>query len=349
MFNVCVHAWSPPPVLLFLPLPRGVKLYHCTVEVKGTCTSTHTGWLCLPGIPDRHHLRSDVDRQSPPIQQHNENTDSEQQYGRTHLAAWYHLQELQERWFPLDNDAEPAPENMERREDTLHLKVPEAERWHSDMRCTLSILWPFFFFFFFKLYEYFHRKNPFVPVISSSYTRKQSHYTSFIAMNEHYLPTLMSNEDVHSLKWKQNYQKQKNPQPDTHFSCGGGRTGRRSGWWTFSHVWICMNTTWPQVHANMIHPAEHTTIPYPDPDPPASLFLILHPIIRWWKCLNQLHCSQNEYSSTGCGLIFDWYKDLSSLSPRNPSWFSPNRSVVSHIINISVFYLCLAFGIYIFS
>lgn len=64
-----------------------------------------------------------MDRQPPQIQQHNEKTDFEQQYGRTYLATRHHLQELQECRFPLDYNAQPAAQNMERWEDTLHLKV----------------------------------------------------------------------------------------------------------------------------------------------------------------------------------------------------------------------------------
>ena len=75
------------------------------------------------GIPNRHHLRPDVDGQPPQIQQHDEETDSEQQHGRTNLAPGHHLQKLQERRFPLDYNAQPAAQDMERREDTLHLKV----------------------------------------------------------------------------------------------------------------------------------------------------------------------------------------------------------------------------------
>lgn len=64
-----------------------------------------------------------MDRQPPQIQQHNEKTDFEQQYGWTYLATRHHLQELQECRFPLDYNAQPAAQNMERWEDTLHLKV----------------------------------------------------------------------------------------------------------------------------------------------------------------------------------------------------------------------------------
>lgn len=77
----------------------------------------------FPGIPNWHHLCPDVDRQPSQIQQHHEEVDSQQQHGRTHLAAGHHLQELQDCRLPLDHHAQPAAQDMERREDTLHLKV----------------------------------------------------------------------------------------------------------------------------------------------------------------------------------------------------------------------------------
>lgn len=64
-----------------------------------------------------------MDGQPAQIQQHDEETDSEQQHGRTYLAPGHHLQELQERRFPLDYNAQPAAQDMEWRKDTLHLKV----------------------------------------------------------------------------------------------------------------------------------------------------------------------------------------------------------------------------------
>lgn len=64
-----------------------------------------------------------MDRQPSQIQQHDEEVDSQQQHGWTYLAAGHHLQELQDCRFPLDHHAQPAAQNMERREDTLHLKV----------------------------------------------------------------------------------------------------------------------------------------------------------------------------------------------------------------------------------
>lgn len=64
-----------------------------------------------------------MDRQPSQIQQHDEKIDFKQQYGWTYLGARYHLQKLQECRFPLDYNAQPAAQNMERREDTLHLKV----------------------------------------------------------------------------------------------------------------------------------------------------------------------------------------------------------------------------------
>lgn len=75
------------------------------------------------GISNRHNLCPDVDRQPPQIQQHYEETDSEQQHGWAHLAPRHHLQELQERRFPLDHDAQPAAPDLERWEDPVHTEV----------------------------------------------------------------------------------------------------------------------------------------------------------------------------------------------------------------------------------
>lgn len=61
---------------------------------NGPTVSISTDTSCaflLSGIPNRHHLRPDMDRQSSQVQQHNENTDFKQQYGRTYLATRHHL------------------------------------------------------------------------------------------------------------------------------------------------------------------------------------------------------------------------------------------------------------------
>ena len=79
--------------------------------------------MFLAGVPNRHHLRPDVDGQPAAIQQHHEDPDTEQQHGGTHLAAGHHLQELQERRLPLDHHAQPAAPDMERRQDPLHPEV----------------------------------------------------------------------------------------------------------------------------------------------------------------------------------------------------------------------------------
>lgn len=104
---------------------KPVKISASATFHAGTLAPSETsaGIFFLSGIPDRHHLRSDVDRQPPQIQQHDEETDSEQQYGGTDLAAGHHLQEFQDCRLPLDHHAQPAAPDMERREDTLHLKV----------------------------------------------------------------------------------------------------------------------------------------------------------------------------------------------------------------------------------
>lgn len=97
-------------------------------------TKQHWGWYCtistymcfgfmFLGISNWHHLCPDVDRQPSQIQQHNENIDFEQQYGWTYLATRHHIQKLQKCWFPLDYNAQPATQDMEWWEDTLHLKV----------------------------------------------------------------------------------------------------------------------------------------------------------------------------------------------------------------------------------
>ena len=87
------------------------------------CISCITSGTFLPGVPDRHHLRPDVDRQQAELQQHYEDPDAEQQHGWPHLAARHHFQELEERRSTLDHHAQPAAPDMERWQDPLHPEV----------------------------------------------------------------------------------------------------------------------------------------------------------------------------------------------------------------------------------
>lgn len=64
-----------------------------------------------------------MDGQPPQIQQHHEETDAQQQHGGHDLAARHHLQELQDRRLALDHSAQPAAQDLEWRQDPLHLKV----------------------------------------------------------------------------------------------------------------------------------------------------------------------------------------------------------------------------------
>lgn len=116
--------WSCLFFFFFHRRPTNTFTLKCLFWHQTTPLYIHSRASCLSsGIPNRHHLRPDVDGQPAQIQQHDEETDSEQQHGWTYLAPGHHLQELQERRFPLDYNAQPAAQDMERREDTLHLKV----------------------------------------------------------------------------------------------------------------------------------------------------------------------------------------------------------------------------------
>lgn len=108
--------------------------------------------LFLTGIPNRHHLCPDLDRQPSQIQQHNENTDFKQQYGWTYLATRHHLQKLQEGRFTLDYNAQPAAPDMEWWKDTLHPEVNTKINIEVCLSVCLPVWYIYYLFMFVEVY-----------------------------------------------------------------------------------------------------------------------------------------------------------------------------------------------------